>query len=83
MNSGAVLCCSAVPVAMLMVIAASLYGPGRRFQAKLLRRDRLRRGLCVNCGYDLTGNASGVCPECGTGKEAEENGDDGGKRGRI
>ena len=20
---------------------------------------------CVSCGYDLTGNASGVCPECG------------------
>ena len=23
-----------------------------------------RRGECI-CGYDLTGNASGVCPECG------------------
>lgn len=24
------------------------------------------RGLfCLNCGYDLTGNVSGVCPECG------------------
>lgn len=22
-------------------------------------------GLCVSCGYDLTGNTSGVCPECG------------------
>src|SRR5437588_8146975 len=22
-------------------------------------------GLCANCGYDLTGNLSGVCPECG------------------
>lgn len=21
---------------------------------------------CIQCGYDLTGNASGVCPECGT-----------------
>jgi hypothetical protein len=21
---------------------------------------------CQNCGYDLTGNVSGVCPECGT-----------------
>lgn len=27
---------------------------------------RLRKGLCVACGYDLTGNVSGVCPECGT-----------------
>lgn len=23
-------------------------------------------GKCSNCGYDLTGNTSGVCPECGT-----------------
>jgi RNA polymerase subunit RPABC4/transcription elongation factor Spt4 len=23
-------------------------------------------GLCSNCGYSLTGNTSGVCPECGT-----------------
>jgi len=30
------------------------------------RRSRKKRGLCVNCGYDLTGNESGVCPECGT-----------------
>ena len=22
-------------------------------------------GQCSNCGYDLTGNVSGVCPECG------------------
>lgn len=22
-------------------------------------------GLCSNCGYDLTGNVSGKCPECG------------------
>jgi len=21
--------------------------------------------LCVDCGYNLTGNVSGVCPECG------------------
>ena len=21
--------------------------------------------LCLRCGYDLTGNTSGVCPECG------------------
>jgi hypothetical protein len=27
------------------------------------RRERL--GLCVECGYDLRGNESGVCPECG------------------
>jgi hypothetical protein len=32
-----------------------------------LRAGRLRdRGLCPSCTYDLTGNVSGVCPECGT-----------------
>jgi len=25
-----------------------------------------RPGACRACGYDLTGNTSGVCPECGT-----------------
>lgn len=24
------------------------------------------RGMCRSCGYNLTGNTSGVCPECGT-----------------
>ena len=26
---------------------------------------RQRGGLCPHCGYDLTGNVSGRCPECG------------------
>ena len=26
---------------------------------------RLAEGRCRCCGYDLTGNLSGVCPECG------------------
>lgn len=31
-----------------------------------LRRDHLaRRNRCVDCGYDLRANESGVCPECG------------------
>ena len=31
----------------------------------LRRRARLRNGCCKKCGYDLQGNISGVCPECG------------------
>jgi hypothetical protein len=33
-----------------------------------LRKQLVARGLptCVRCGYDLTGNVSGVCSECGT-----------------
>lgn len=26
---------------------------------------RRRKGLCIKCGYDLTGNVTGVCSECG------------------
>jgi predicted amidophosphoribosyltransferase len=30
------------------------------------RRDRRPKpGHCQHCGYDLTCNTSGVCPECG------------------
>ena len=28
--------------------------------------ERAGQGRCPHCGYDLTGNVSGVCPECGT-----------------
>jgi hypothetical protein len=28
-------------------------------------RRRRRGNVCRGCGYDLTGNVSGVCPECG------------------
>ncbi len=30
------------------------------------RRRRLRDHRCVECGYDLTANVSGICPECDT-----------------
>ena len=30
----------------------------------LRRRRRRKRGLCLTCGYNLTGNTSGMCPEC-------------------
>ena len=33
---------------------------------RLRQRHRRRHGLCLRCGYNLTGNVSGICPECGT-----------------
>jgi len=32
---------------------------------RLRIRRRRRAGTCRGCGYNLTGNVSGVCPECG------------------
>ena len=29
------------------------------------RKHRRRKGLCVKCGYNLTGNTTGICSECG------------------
>ena len=30
-----------------------------------------RPGVCRRCGYSLTGNVSGICPECGTPVDRE------------
>jgi hypothetical protein len=46
---------------LLPMIPSPLAHAGRMIR----RRRRLRRGLCPRCGYDLTANPSGVCPECG------------------
>ena len=43
---------------VLYPIFASICSPLRRHR-------RRKRGLCLTCGYNLAGNTSGVCPECG------------------
>jgi hypothetical protein len=38
-------------------------------QVRRFLRQRLQEvgvPICVQCSYDLTGNTSGICPECGT-----------------
>ena len=40
----------------LLIVAR---GPLRRYRRK-------QEGRCTSCGYDLTGNTTGHCPECGT-----------------
>jgi hypothetical protein len=55
-----------IPLWVVVVLFAAL--PGVRAPGMVRRRHtrlRARRGLCPRCGYDLTGNVSGVCPECG------------------
>lgn len=39
----------------------------RRRVAAARGRRRSRKGLCPQCGYDLKGNATDACPECGHG----------------
>jgi hypothetical protein len=48
------------PLVLFMIYPcmAMISGPYRRYR-------RRRGGLCIRCGYNLTGNVSGVCPECG------------------
>ena len=49
-------------VACIVAASGTIYvlrRPGR------IRRERRARGQCVRCGYNMTGNVSGVCPECG------------------
>jgi hypothetical protein len=54
----------AIPLWSILVVTALL--PAARVAGRLRRGRRRRVGLCVSCGYDLTGNKSGACPECGT-----------------
>jgi hypothetical protein len=50
-----------IGVAAAIVIAAICVA----VQQQRVRRWRAA-GACLSCGYSLEGNASGVCPECGT-----------------
>ena len=47
--------------------AAILCLPFAPFQ--LRRYVRVKRALCIKCGYDLRGNFSAGCPECGWRRE--------------
>ena len=53
----------AVPFAYPLALAAAAAAWALAARARLARRSRL--GACKSCGYDLTGNVSGTCPECG------------------
>jgi hypothetical protein len=50
-------------VAGLLIGCGSLYAWGR--WKRHARRRRRSQGRCAACGYDLRGNVSGRCPECG------------------
>ena len=48
------------PFAALFALPVAVWGWVR------LRKRRQSKWGCPDCGYNLTGNTSGVCPECGT-----------------
>jgi len=47
-----------IPLCAALVLSVGLW----------LRKRPPAEGCCQNCGYDLTGNVSGRCPECGSKK---------------
>jgi hypothetical protein len=51
--------------AALAATPMALWLGGRTAGRAFVRRRRRRRGLCLRCGYDLRGNESGRCSECG------------------
>ena len=53
-----------VPHWMVLVPLSAL--PALRGAMAIRSRRRKTAGLCAQCGYDLTGNVTGVCSECGT-----------------
>jgi hypothetical protein len=50
----------------VLLIPPSLPSVFRQCRRWLIRAKRAKRGRCLACGYNLTGNTSGACPECGT-----------------
>lgn len=59
------------PIVFLEVVIICFLLAPLWFAVIAYRRNRYERivsdrPICSECGYDLTGNESGVCPECGT-----------------
>ena len=65
-------CCRGTYTTLIFAGAVLLwaFGPGivLLYKREAYRREKLLHGqaiACPRCGYDLRGNESGVCPECG------------------
>ena len=50
----------------LMMIGMRLFFYVQQVEPQYWQPRRVPQGRCRQCDYDLTGNTSGVCPECGT-----------------
>jgi hypothetical protein len=54
----------ALPPPWLLAVV-SLILPILRYRRRLIYRSRMRKGLCIACGYDMRSTPA-RCPECGT-----------------
>jgi len=53
----------AMEIAVIVPVAMAAWGICRAVRGRVFLQDG---SLCGKCAYNLTGNESGVCPECGT-----------------
>jgi hypothetical protein len=63
----AMMVCSLGPALLLLCYCTRQYRRALRFAMV-----DVGLPICTQCGYDLTGNLSGVCPECGTAMAARQ-----------
>ena len=59
---------------LIMGLSLASIWQNRRIAARL-PETLAREGRCTKCGYDLTNNAGGPCPECGETIRVVENAD--------
>ncbi|MHC4444560.1 MAG: hypothetical protein ACYTA5_18335 [Planctomycetota bacterium] len=53
------------PVWLLLVVSL-IYPATSIIYTQLRKHYRKKKGVCLNCGYNLFGNVTNICPECGT-----------------
>jgi hypothetical protein len=56
----------AIPYGFFLIVLG--VSPAIWLMLEVRRRERRRKGLCTNCGYDLRGSSE-RCPECGMRRE--------------
>ncbi len=57
-----------------VLLAVALVQGMSRWFTRVRAIERQAQNRCQGCGYDLTGNVSGVCPECGTAVQEHDAG---------